>query len=244
MTNISLRGDMPNEATTGIVKDTPTTTAAVDEESTRERVLQLIVSDGPINAAALARLLGLTAAGVRRHLAQLEDDGDIAVHSDAPTGRTRGRPSRRYVATDKAHVKMGGGYSGIATDALKFLEEVAGPDAVEQFAANRLAHLEERYAQVLTSPDPRERVEQLAKALTQDGFAASVRPVNGIPMLQLCQGHCPVQHVAEQFPQLCEAEAKAFSRLLGVHTQRLVTLAGGGHVCTTNVPVAIPQRNQ
>ena len=54
--------------------------------------------------------------------------------------------------------------------------------------------------------------------------------------LQLCQGHCPVQHVAAEFPELCEAETDAFSRLLGVHVQRLATLAQGDHVCTTFVP--------
>jgi hypothetical protein len=45
--------------------------------------------------------------------------------------------------------------------------------------------------------------------------------------------------VAEGFPQLCEAETQAFSRLLGVHVQRLATLAAGGHVCTTHVPLAV-----
>jgi len=54
--------------------------------------------------------------------------------------------------------------------------------------------------------------------------------------IQLCQGHCPVQDVAAQFPQLCEAETEAFSRLLGVHVQRLATLAHGDHVCTTFIP--------
>ena len=58
--------------------------------------------------------------------------------------------------------------------------------------------------------------------------------------VQLCQGHCPVQHVATEFPELCEAEAEAFSRMLGVHVQRLATLAHGAHVCTTHVPVATP----
>ena len=36
-----------------------------------------------------------------------------------------------------------------------------------------------------------------------------------------------------------EAEAQAFSRLLGVHVQRLATLAGGGHACTTHVPTGL-----
>jgi hypothetical protein len=45
-----------------------------------------------------------------------------------------------------------------------------------------------------------------------------------------------VQHVAARFPQLCDAETEVFSRLLGVHVQRLATLARGAHVCTTHVP--------
>jgi hypothetical protein len=79
----------------------------------------------------------------------------------------------------------------------------------------------------------------LVEALSEDGFAATARPVGssgGLTGVQLCQGHCPVQHVAEEFPQFCEAETDAFSRLLGVHVQRLATLAGGHHVCTTFIP--------
>ena len=74
----------------------------------------------------------------------------------------------------------------------------------------------------------------LAEALSEDGYAASVRsaPVGD----QLCQHHCPVAHVAAEFPQLCEAETEVFARLLGRHVQRLATIAHGDGVCTTNVP--------
>ena len=85
---------------------------------------------------------------------------------------------------------------------------------------------------------PAARTEALVEALSEDGFAATARPVGagGLTGVQLCQGHCPVQHVATEFPAFCEAETDAFSRLLGVHVQRLATLAGGHHVCTTFVP--------
>jgi hypothetical protein len=49
-----------------------------------------------------------------------------------------------------------------------------------------------------------------------------------------------VAHTAEQFPQLCEAEAEVFSRLLGTHVQRLATIAHGDGVCTTFIPTAGP----
>ena len=53
---------------------------------------------------------------------------------------------------------------------------------------------------------------------------------------QLCQQHCPVAHVAHEFPQLCEAETEAISLVLGRHVQRLATIAHGDGVCTTCIP--------
>src|SRR3546814_15287105 len=53
---------------------------------------------------------------------------------------------------------------------------------------------------------------------------------------QLCQQHCPVAHVAAEFPQLCEAETEAIGRVLGRHVQRLATIAHGDGVCTTSIP--------
>ena len=109
------------------------------------------------------------------------------------------------------------------------------------FARERIAGLEQRYAVELAGvgPDPRARAEALVGALSRDGFAATARPIGTREPtgIQLCQGHCPVKHVAEEFPQLCQAETDAFSRLLGVHVQRLSTLARGQHVCTTFVPI-------
>ncbi len=54
--------------------------------------------------------------------------------------------------------------------------------------------------------------------------------------MQICQHHCPVAHVAAEFPQLCEAETRAFEQVLGTYVQRLATIAHGDGVCTTHVP--------
>jgi predicted ArsR family transcriptional regulator len=50
-----------------------------------------------------------------------------------------------------------------------------------------------------------------------------------------------VAHVAERFPELCEVETRTFSKLLGVHVQRLATIAHGDGVCTTHIPAMRPE---
>lgn len=218
------------------------------ETRTRARVLAAVSERGPVSASALGRLLGLTPAGVRRHLEALAEHGAVSEHDPvtAATGRGRGRPAREWVVAEAGHASLTSGYDDLAAQALRFLRDAAGPDAVAAFARARSADVEARYAADLASvgPLPQARVEALVSVLTRDGFAASARPVGegARTGVQVCQGHCPIHHVAAEFPQLCQAETDAFSRLLGVHVQRLSTLARGQHVCTTFVPIpAVPE---
>ena len=195
---------------------------------TRERVLRLLLAEGPTTAAALAERLGLTTAGVRRHLDGMVGDGTL-VATEPRTRRTRarGRPARVYALTDAGHAHAQHSYDDLAADALSFLE---GLGVVEQFAAARAEELRARYAVDV----PAGGTAALADALSADGYAATVHEVS--TGTQICQHHCPVAGVAARFPQLCEAETAAFSHLLGQHVQRLATIAHGDGVCTTHVP--------
>ncbi len=207
---------------------------------TRDRVARTVLEHGPVSAADAACRLGLTPAAVRRHLDALVHAGLARVREPVPsTTRGRGRPARAYVLTSAGHDSMATAYDDLAASAMTFLAEQLGPQAVEAFAERRVADLERRYGPVVEAAgaDVPARTRALAAALAGDGYAASARPATTADSgTQLCQGHCPVQHVATRFPQLCEAETEVFSRLLGVHVQRLATLAGGAHVCTTHVP--------
>jgi predicted ArsR family transcriptional regulator len=209
------------------------------EHRTRERILSLVSAQGPITAGQIAQSLGLTATGVRRHLDALADAGAIAEHSRPATGRGPGRPARAYVVSDAGHAALPSGYADLAAEVLGFLD-APGSAALDAFAAARAIRVRDRYRHDVEAAgaDPAARARALVTALSEDGYAASARPVGAgtLAGVQICQGHCPVHDVAELFPQLCEAEAQAFSDLLGVHVQRLATLAAGSHVCTTFVP--------
>jgi predicted ArsR family transcriptional regulator len=203
--------------------------------STRTRVARAVLENGPSTASDLAQGLGLTPAGVRRHLDALCAEGLLASREQRAYGpRGRGRPARVFALTDLGRGAFFQAYDGLATDALRLLAEVGGDAAVERFARERVASLEERCRTALDEQPERDRSEVLAEALSTEGYAASARSAPGGQ--QVCQHHCPVAHVAQEFPQLCEAETQVFARLLGTHVQRLATIAHGDGVCTTHVP--------
>ena len=206
-----------------------------DDASSRERVARCILENGPSTVAALTERLQLTATAVRRHLDHLVAEGAVEVRDQRIYGhRGRGRPAKAFALTESGRERFVQAYDDLAVGALQFLAESAGEEAVTAFARRQVAELEERYRPMVEAVPAKDRPRVLATALSQDGYAATVRAAPS--GAQLCQHHCPVAHVAAQFPQLCEAETEVFAKLLGHHVQRLATIAHGDGVCTTHLP--------
>lgn len=211
------------------------------EGRTREAVARLLLEQGPVTAAAVAAELELSSPAVRRHLEALIADGEAEVHVSARRRpRGRGRPPREFRLTDDGRARFGHGYDELAVAAIRYLARFGGETAVRGFARGRVDELLADHADRIAAGDPEAGVAVLAGALTARGYNAHVREAgHGV---QLCQQHCPVAHVAAEFPALCEAETQAFAELLGTHVQRLATIARGDAACTTHVPLEAPER--
>jgi predicted ArsR family transcriptional regulator len=216
--------------------------SVVDDRRTRDRVTALLLEHGPQTAAELAGRLGISPAAVRRHLDALATRGRVEERLGGPGSGTahrgRGRPARRYHLTDAGRSSFPHAYDDLALTALRYVAAAGGPDAVRAVAEQQLAGLEQRastaVAQATTGEAPVDRAQALAAALTAEGYAASASAISSGG--QLCQHHCPVAHVAAEFPQLCEAETAVIGRLVGTHVQRLATIAHGDGICTTHIP--------
>jgi predicted ArsR family transcriptional regulator len=207
-----------------------------DDSRTREQVARSILENGPSTAVVLAQRLKLTPAGIRRHLDALVGDGVLEARQPrVDLSRGRGRPSKVFIMSDSGREKFEHSYDDLAVAALKYLALQSGEQSLNAFANARAAEMERTLAIAMeNSISASERAEALAIGLTAEGYAGSImhRPQGE----ELCQHHCPIAHVAAEFPQLCEAETEALSRLLGTHVQRLATIAHGDGVCTTYIP--------
>lgn len=209
------------------------TVVKIDDLSTREAVARSILENGPSTAVVLGERLNLTPAGIRRHLDALVADGILEARDPhSALTRGRGRPSKVFVMTDSGRQKFEHSYDDLAVAALKFMSSQSGEHLVKQFALSRAEDIERKATPILSKA--KDKREALASFLSEQGYAASVE-TRGVGE-EICQHHCPIAHVAAEFPQLCEAETELFSKLLGTHVQRLATIAHGDGVCTTFIP--------
>ena len=209
---------------------------------TRRAIVRLLLESGSITAAEISSRLGISPAGVRRHLDVLIDTGDAQANAAAAWQHAgRGRPAKRYRLTTAGRAKLEHTYDDLASAAMRQLREIGGDNAVRTFARRRIDAI---LADVGGLPQDSDSgaieagAEHIAEALTRAGYATTTTAVGGpIRGIQICQHHCPVSHVAEEFPELCEAEQQAMSELLGTHVQRLATIVNGDCACTTHVPL-------
>ena len=208
-------------------------TAAPEDMRTRDLVARAILESGPSTAVALAQRLQLTPAGIRRHLDQLIAEGILEEREPhLRSARTRGRPSKVFVMSDRGRERFEHSYDDLAVSALKYISATSGEHLVTGFARHRAEEIVKRSSAVVSKA--KTPIDGLAKFLSDEGYAANTH-AHGVG-IELCQHHCPIAHVAAEFPQLCEEETAAFSQILGTHVQRLATIAHGDGVCTTFVP--------
>ena len=218
-----------------------------------------VLRHGPISATDIAEEFGLTAAGVRRHLDNIVADGHAEIVTVSRSGQ-RGRPAKMFRLTDAGRRHFGHDYDTLALLALRALKQTGGEAAVENFAAQRIhqlledldvdqvRQLETNDSGDATSSTATTRAESsdeeddvvgkaraIADALTDRGYAATVD--NSAGGVQICRHHCPIQDVAQEFPELCAAEHRVVAELLGQHTQPLATIADGNGICTTHIPL-------
>ncbi len=178
---------------------------------------------------------------MRRHLDALIEAGDAQANAAAAWQQEgRGRPAKRYRLTAAGRAKLEHTYDDLASAAMRQLREIGGDEAVRTFARRRIDTI---LAGVEAAGDSENEVEEaadrVAGALTKAGYATTTTRVGGpIKGVQICQHHCPVSHVAEEFPELCEAELEAMAEVLGTHVQRLATIVNGDCACTTHVPLS------
>ena len=229
---------MPGRGMAGLAYLRNNTVVKKTEDRTRDAVARTILENGPATALSLAKRLKITPAGVRRHLDSLVETGVLVAREPYQTksdSRGRGRPSKVFVMTDTGREKFEHSYDDLAVSALRFMSSSGNRNLVKEFANSRAAEIASRAkSSVSAKKDLQAKSVALAEFLTTEGFAANNHS-QGIGE-ELCQNHCPIAHVAAQFPELCEAETEAFSQLLGTHVQRLATIAHGDGVCTTFIP--------
>ncbi len=109
------------------------------EGQTRSAVIALLLEHGPSTAGEISDALGMSAAGVRRHLEALIAEGRVSAgESSRYARRGRGRPAKQFRLTAQGRGRLPHAYDDLAGAAMRRLRDLGGDEAVRAFAADRI----------------------------------------------------------------------------------------------------------
>lgn len=178
--------------------------------STRMEVLELLRRKGRSSAETISNDLGVTPNAVRQHLTNLEREGLVVSHSERSG---RGRPSHLFVLTERADAVFPKRYGQLATMVLQEVQEMGGPEALDEVFARVAA----RHASAIERDlDGLDFDEKLRRVVAWIGRAGTLVEQTESPEgVKITIHNCPFRNTALKFPQVCTITPQLISRLTG-----------------------------
>ena len=178
--------------------------------STRMEVLELLRRKGPASAETIASDLGVTPNAVRQHLTNLER-GRFVV--SIPERRSRGRPSLLFSLTERADSVFPKRYGQLATMVLQEVQEMGGPDALDEIFARVATRHAGAIGRDLEGLGFDEKLTRVVAWIGRAGtLAEQTETAEGV---KVTIHNCPFRNTALKFPQVCTITPHLISQLLG-----------------------------
>lgn len=197
------------------------------ELSTRDTILHMLKTQGPLSAKSIASTLLVTEMAVRRHLGSLEKEGVIETEL---IRQAMGRPLALYRLSPHAESLFPNKYSTLTLDLLDELAEEAGEELVTRLFERRRDKLRQRYESGVSGKELADRVRTLTDIQNDNGYMAECEQTDDGKYV-IKEHNCPISQVANQYNQACSCELELFSSLLQAKVERTECLASGGCRC-------------
>ena len=196
-------------------------------KSTRERILQTLVSQPRSTITDLANSVGINAISVRHHLTSLQVDGLIAAEEER---HGVGRPRLIYFLTEKGLERFPTRYFRLTN---RLLDQIKGslPETVVQNLfvqmANELASKYLTRAQVLSVE---EKLNLVKDVLAQEGFQVEWEKAGDQYLVH--EITCPYFHIGQSHPEVCAVDQTVISAMLSLPAEKSNCVLRGDAHCT------------
>jgi predicted ArsR family transcriptional regulator len=178
--------------------------------STRMEILELLRRRGRSSAETIAGDLGVTPNAIRQHLTNLERDGLVV---SQPERSGRGRPSLLFGLTERADAVFPKRYGQLATMVLQEVQEMGGPEALDEIFARVAARHADAMEKDLASLGFDEKLKRVVAWI---GRAGTLVEQSETPEgVRVTIHNCPFRNTALKFPQVCTITPQLITRMTG-----------------------------
>lgn len=202
--------------------------------STREKILETILSQQRVTINELAESVGINPISVRHHIVKLEAEGLV---SSVDERHGVGRPRRYYFLTDEGMESFPTRYLTLTTRLLDKIKHTLPRETVDALFSQLGAEMaQDAFAQHnLAALQMEERLDILLEYLQAEGFNVTWER-NG-DYYHIKELNCPYYQVGQSHPEVCSVDRAMISQLLSVPARRIQCILDGDTHCTYIVPI-------
>jgi DeoR family suf operon transcriptional repressor len=199
--------------------------------TTRRALLVTLKKRGEARADDLAEALGITVSAVRQHLTGHQADGWVE-YTEVKNGP--GRPRHVYKLTAAAETLFPKTYSELTNELLDYVDDEDHELLERVFERRRQARVDRVRAR-LDGLDFSDRVEELARALDDDGYLAEAMPQTD-GTWRIVEHNCAILGVALRYGIACGSELEFLREVLpDASIDRVSHMIAGGHTCAYEI---------
>lgn len=201
-------------------------------------ILELLKRRGVSTLADLEVGLELARETLRDHLKALAGQGLVERAGARREGP--GRPHVLYRLTAAGEALFPQRAGELLRELAAFLLAAGHQGLLTEFFETRAQRKREALHRRVAALDGMDRLEEVARILSEEGFLAEVETSDSGPRLCLC--HCPLRDLVAVSRLPCRAEMALVGELLGGALQRVSFMPEGGHNCTYALQRAEPNQ--
>lgn len=197
------------------------------DQSTRDKILDLLQHSPNLTAAEMSRTLRVTRADIRYHLTTLVAQGALVQMPAAPRpgNVSRGRPAASYQLAPNARPDM------IAALASTLLDM----ERVSTTSNTFLNELAQRLIPPNTSSEPQtnviERLNAALLCINQNPYHARWEAHRDGP--QVIFNNCPFSTIIDKHPELCQVDRRIIENLTGLNAVQVRKIDLNGPTSTS-----------
>jgi DeoR family suf operon transcriptional repressor len=216
----------------------PNVAGPLGQRGARGAVLVQLKRAQRLTAKELAARLGVSLNAARHHLKELEAEGLVEYEREH---RGVGAPAFAYRLSPSGEALFPRRYQETLTAVLDQLVAHNGREAAVAALQSHFTRLTLRLQGELAGSTPAERLQALGRVLSDEGYMAEA--TGDADRGTLVEHNCAIPAVAERFPEICAAEARFISEVLGADVERREHMLSGCSACEYHVRFKPAQEN-
>ncbi|HBF41961.1 MAG TPA: hypothetical protein DDW19_09450 [Anaerolineaceae bacterium] len=196
-------------------------------KSTRERILQTLLTNPRSTISDLAEAVHINNISVRHHLTNLQAEGSIFAEEER---HGVGRPRLVYSLTETGQEKFPTRYLQLTDRLLTHLKQTLPEGEFRQIFSDMAKGLAVEQGAKIKSLPLEEKLDILKENLENEGF--SIEWEQEGDEYRINEVACPFYHIGQNHPEVCAMDQTLISTMLSIPTEKVQCVLNGDDLCS------------